>query len=179
MKLQLRRDAAPRVKRPLLHRKFRILKRPDSIGGSPTLLNVGPGWSVQGGRSKTHPGSSVFRKHHRPCGQHAVEGGFALPRPLPAQAGHFNRRKAMPSDLPLMSTGLAIYPVPPQRGQRDGSTCPPRLKRVFHQKGRNEKKSVFCYEIRTNRGTGLVPTEGQIEAFTMGLLVRRRKRLLL
>jgi hypothetical protein len=33
----------------------------------------------------------------------------------------------MPSDLPLMSTGRAMYPVPPQRGQSFGSTDPPQL----------------------------------------------------
>ncbi len=33
----------------------------------------------------------------------------------------------MPSDLPLMSTGRATYPVPPQRGQSFGSTDPPQL----------------------------------------------------
>ena len=68
-----------------------------------------------------------FRKHHRPCGQPAVEGGVEFLRPLPAQAGHFKRINAMPSDLPLMSTGRAMYPVPPQRGQSFGSTDPPLL----------------------------------------------------
>src|SRR5208282_1864988 len=57
----------------------------------------------------------------------AVEGGTEHFRPLPAQAGHFTRINAMPSDLPLMSTGRAMYPVPPQRGQSFGSTDPPLL----------------------------------------------------
>ena len=70
-----------------------------------------------------------FRKHHRPCGQPAVVGGIESIRPLPAQAGHFTRINAMPSDLPLTSTDWAMYPVPPQRGQLFGSTPPPRLPR--------------------------------------------------
>jgi hypothetical protein len=37
----------------------------------------------------------------------------------------------MPSDLPLMSTGLATYPVPPQRGQAFGSTHPPHFNEKF------------------------------------------------
>jgi hypothetical protein len=38
----------------------------------------------------------------------------------------------MPSDLPLMSTGWAMYPVPPQRGQQlFGSTLPPQLLESF------------------------------------------------
>jgi hypothetical protein len=74
-----------------------------------------------------------FRKHHRPCGQPAVEGGSEFFRPLPAQAGHFKRINATPSDLPLMSTGRAIYPLPPQRGQSFGATHPPQLQGVFHR----------------------------------------------
>jgi hypothetical protein len=49
-------------------------------------------------------------------------------RPLPAHAGHFTRINATPSDLPLTSTGLATYPVPPQRGQAFGSNHPPQLR---------------------------------------------------
>ncbi len=72
-----------------------------------------------------------FRKHHRPCDQPAVEGGGEFFRPLPAQAGHFIRIKATPSDLPLMSTGRAMYPLPLQRGQSFGATHPPQLPRCF------------------------------------------------
>jgi hypothetical protein len=79
------------------------------------------------------PGLARFRKHHRPCGQPAVEGGAEFFRPLPEQAGQDTRIKATPSDLPLMSTGRAMYPVPPQRGQLFGFTLPPRLLGVFHQ----------------------------------------------
>jgi len=39
-------------------------------------------------------------------------------RPVPAQAGHFKRINATPSDLPFMSTGFAINPLPPQFGSR-------------------------------------------------------------
>ena len=81
-----------------------------------------------------------FRKHHRPCGQPAVEGGIESFRPLPEQAGHFTRIKAMPSDFPLTSTDWAMYPVPPQRGQSFGSTPPPQLLRSF---------SPICVPITT------------------------------
>lgn len=73
-----------------------------------------------------------FRKHHRPCGQPAVDGGIESFRPLPAHAGHVTRIKATPSNFPLMSTDCAMYSLPPQRGQLFGSTPPPRLLRVFH-----------------------------------------------
>jgi hypothetical protein len=67
------------------------------------------------------PGRLRLRKHRRPCGQPEVDGvGFL--RPLPLQAGHFSQINATPSDLPLMSTGLAMYPVPPQCGQSFGFT---------------------------------------------------------
>src|ERR1039457_2865129 len=89
--------------------------------------NVRPGSSLHSG--SVTPRARTFRKHHRPCGQPAVEGGTEFLRPLPAQAGHFKRINATPSDLPLMSTGLATYPVPPQRGQSFGSTHPPQLLR--------------------------------------------------
>jgi hypothetical protein len=92
-----------------------------------------PARVVISGREYDAPGSYVFRKHHRPCGQPAVEGGIERFRPLPAQAGHFMRINATPSDLPLTSTGLATYPVPPQRGQSFGFTPPPHCHRVFHQ----------------------------------------------
>jgi len=91
-----------------------------------------PARVVISGREYDTPGSYVFRKHHRPCGQPAVEGGIERFRPLPAQAGHFMRINAMPSDLPLTSTGLATYPVPPQRGQSCGFTLPPHCCWVFH-----------------------------------------------
>ncbi len=88
--------------------------------------NVEPGRHL---RAENHDDSGLerFRKHHRPCGQPAVLGGVEFFRPLPAQAGHFIRINATPSDFPLMSTGLATYPVPPQRGQSFGSTHPPQL----------------------------------------------------
>jgi len=52
-------------------------------------------------------------------------------RPLPAQIGHFKRINATPPDSPLMSTGLATYPVPPQRGQLFGSILPLSCKEFF------------------------------------------------
>lgn len=69
-------------------------------------------------------GPSVFRKHHRPCGQPAVDGGIEFFLPLPEHAGHFKRINATPSDLPLIAKGRATYPVPPQRWQPFGSTFP-------------------------------------------------------
>jgi hypothetical protein len=77
------------------------------------------------------PGLARFRKHHRPCGQPAVVGDAEFFRPLPAQVGHFKRVNATPSDLPLISTGLATYPVPPQRGQLFGSILPLSCKEFF------------------------------------------------
>jgi hypothetical protein len=77
------------------------------------------------------PGLVRFRKHHRPCGQPVVAGDAEFFRPLPAQVGHFKRINATPSDLPLMSTGLATYPVPPQRGQLFGSILPLSCKEFF------------------------------------------------
>ena len=69
----------------------------------------------------------TFRKHRRPCGQPAVEGGIERFWPVPAQAGHFKRMNATPSDLPFKSTGFATYPVPPQLGQSSGATpLPPQ-----------------------------------------------------
>ena len=109
-----------------------------------------PARNAASGRETWRPGLVRFRKHHRPCGQPAVEGGIELFRPVPAQAGHFIRINAMPSDLPLMSTGLATNPVPPQRGQSFGVTRPPQLPRVFHQIALAALKSVLCYEKRTS-----------------------------
>ena len=64
----------------------------------------------------------TFRKHHGPCGQPVAVGEIERFRPVPPQAGHFNRIKATPSDLPFKSTGFAMYPVPPQFGQSSGLT---------------------------------------------------------
>jgi hypothetical protein len=86
--------------------------------------NVRPGPSTVGTRSMTIR-SERFRKHRRPCGQPAVEGGIRRFRPVPPQAGHFERIKATPSDLPFKSTGFATYPVPPQLGQSSGATPSP------------------------------------------------------
>src|SRR5271168_944871 len=91
--------------------------------------NVRPGSSLHGG--SVTPGLVRFRKHHRPCGQPAVVGGIEFFRPLPAHAGHFKRINATPSDLPLMSAGRAMYPVPAQRWQSLGSNPPPRLPTSF------------------------------------------------
>jgi len=66
----------------------------------------------------------TFSSHHGLCGQPAGLGGVARFRPLPPHAGHLTRINAMPSDLPLMSTGFATYPVPPQSGQLSGSIAP-------------------------------------------------------
>ena len=76
----------------------------------------------------------TFRKHRRPCGQPAVVGEIGRFRPVPAQAGHFIRINATPSDLPFKSTGFATYPEPPQFGQSSGATpSPPRVTAIFHE----------------------------------------------
>jgi hypothetical protein len=74
------------------------------------------------GREVRRSGSERFRKHRRPCGQPAVVGEIVRFRPVPKQAGHFDRINATPSDLPFKSTGFATYPVPPQFGQSSGLT---------------------------------------------------------
>jgi hypothetical protein len=66
----------------------------------------------------------TFSSHPGLCGQPAGVGGVARFRPLPPHAGHLTRINATPSDLPLMSTGFARYPVPPQSGQLSGSIAP-------------------------------------------------------
>ena len=66
----------------------------------------------------------TFSSHHGLCGQPAGLGGVARFRPLPPHAGHLTRINAMPSDLPLMSTGFATYPVPLQSGQLSGPIAP-------------------------------------------------------
>ena len=94
----------------------------------------------------------TFISHHGLCGQPAGLGGVARFRPLPPHAGHLTRINAMPSDLPLMSTGRAMYPVPPQRRQLFGFTLPPQLQGVFHQFWWAAQESEFCYENRTRLG---------------------------
>jgi hypothetical protein len=134
------------------------------------------GWNVRPGSSPPSrnmtTGRVRFRKHHRPCGQPAVEGGIASLRPLPEQAGHFTRIKAMPSDLPLMSTAWAMYPVPPQRGQFFGSTPPPQLLRVFHRIALAAAQTSFCYETRTS----LNPRHGSKSGFPPRTVRRRETR---
>jgi hypothetical protein len=104
------------------------------------------------------PGLVRFRKHHRPCGQPAVEGGFEFLRPLPAQVGHFKRINAMPSDLPLMSTGRAMYPVPPQRGQSFGSTDPPQLLMSFSSNRAGSTTDLIL--LRNTNSPSLLRTAG-------------------
>ena len=106
------------------------------------------------------PGLVRFRKHHRPCGQPAVEGGVEFLRPLPAQAGHFKRINAMPSDLPLMSTGRAMYPVPPQRGQSFGSTDPPQLPKSFSPIRRGVATNLILLRNTNTRGSAPATSSG-------------------
>jgi len=119
---------------------------PESAGGD--LETSGPDRQFLGRRDDARA-SPFFRKHHRPCGQPAVDGGTRSFRPLPAQAGHFMRINATPSDLPLMSAGLATYPVPPQRGQSFGAIIPLNCQGVFHRFHRATPESKSCYETRT------------------------------
>lgn len=55
------------------------------------------------------------------------------------------RINATPSDLPFKSTGLAIYPEPPQFGQLSGSTLsPPRVIKDFPRDGRKCFRRLVC-----------------------------------
>jgi len=63
--------------------------------------------------------------------------------PEPAQAGHFTRINATPSDLPLMSTGVATNPVPPQRGQSVGATRPLNWDKFFTKSGWRREKVIY------------------------------------
>jgi hypothetical protein len=71
----------------------------------------------------------------------------------------------MPSDLPLMSTGRATYPVPPQRGQSFGSTDPPQLPLSFSLiRFRRATKSFLLRNTNTRaatRPTGIVGMSDQ------------------
>ena len=93
--------------------------------------------------------------------------GVGFLRPLPLQAGHFRRIKATPSDLPLMSTGLAMYPVPPQCGQSFGFTPSPLSWRLFFATCSLIKpKNDLRYEKRTNlREEEKRPDPGATEEF--------------
>ncbi|GEM_PF-7101398 len=117
--------------------------------------NVRPG-SPPLERERGVPGRVRFRKHHRPCGQPAVDGGRTF-RPLPLHAGHFTRINATPSDLPLMSTGRARYPLPPQRGQSFGSTLPPRWRKCFTISAGAPKKMNFVTKTEQSGTRGSTP----------------------
>jgi len=119
--------------------------------------NVEPGVTFLGGKSDG-PGSDVFRKHRRPCGQPAVAGGIGSFRPVPSQIGHLARMNATPSDLPLRSTGFAIYPAPPQFGQSFEPTpvSPPSLNRLCLIVARLLAETFSRYETRTNSSAGRV-----------------------
>ena len=70
-------------------------------------------------------------------------------RPVPAQAGHFERINAIPSDLPFKSKGVATYPVPPQVGQSSGATpLPPQDCGHCHLWERGIRRRLICV---TNR----------------------------
>jgi hypothetical protein len=88
---------------------------------TPIRGNVGPDHQFRAGFAMVR--ARTFN-HHGQCGQPAGLVGVARFRPLPPHAGHVRRINAMPSDLPLMSTGFATYPVPPHFGQLSGSIAP-------------------------------------------------------
>ena len=55
------------------------------------------------------------------------------------------RINAMPSVLPLRSTGFAMYPEPPQFGQSSGATLsPPQCWAYFHRDNARTRRLVFC-----------------------------------
>ena len=76
-------------------------------------------------------------------------------RPVPPQAGHFNRINATPSDLPFKSTGFATYPVPPQFGQSSGLTpIPLSVEAILADL--IEKCAADCFALRiTNKIRGV------------------------
>ena len=112
--------------------------------------NVEPGVTYRAGRVTNR--ARTFRKHRRPCGQPAVEGGLVRFRPVPAQAGHFARIKAIPSDLPFKSTGFAIYPAPPQFGQSLGpNPLPPHVVRIVQHKSKKFSRKRFSLRITHRR----------------------------
>ena len=87
------------------------------------------------------PGWHVLTNNCGLCGQLAVEGGIGGVRPVPAQAGHFKRINATPSDLPFMSSGFATNPVPPQFGQSFGLNLPPSVASIVrHPPGKFGKE---------------------------------------
>ena len=81
----------------------------------------------------------TFRSHYGLCGQPAGLGRVARFRPLPSHAGHLTRINATPSDLPLMSTGFATYPLPPHFGQLSGAIAPPHVAGF---------STTFCWKLR-------------------------------
>ena len=87
--------------------------------------------------------------HHGLCGQPAGLVGVARFRPLPPHAGHLTRINAMPSDLPLMSTGFATYPVPPQSGQLSGSIVPLHVAGFSTSFSWERQQTRSRYESRT------------------------------
>jgi hypothetical protein len=79
---------------------------------------------------------------------------------VPAQAGHFKRINATPSDLPFKSTGFATYPVPPQLGQSSGlNPLPLTVEGILHDWSDKFTKGFFPLRI-TNKNLpkhGLIP----------------------
>jgi hypothetical protein len=76
---------------------------------------------------------------------------------VPAQAGHFNRINATPSDLPFKSTGFATYPVPPQLGQSSGlNPLPLTVEGILHDWRAKPTKGFFSLRI-TNK---ILPEDG-------------------
>jgi hypothetical protein len=94
----------------------------------------------------------TFSSHHGLCGQPAGLGGVARFRPLPPHAGHLTRINAMPSDLPLMSTGFATCPVPPQSGQLSGSIAP--LRWLNFQRPFAESRNKFVHVTNYEQNSG-------------------------
>lgn len=73
----------------------------------------------------------------------------------------------MPSDLPLMSTGWAMYPVPPQRGQFFGSTHPPQLAMSFSPIRVGGGKKLIVLR-NTNMGRGCAGAGAPEESTPLG-----------
>src|SRR5882672_9883699 len=91
-------------------------------------------------------------------------------RSLPAQAGQFTRMNATPSVLPLMSTGRAMYPVPPQRGQSFGATLPTSIVKEFFINSRSQYHKL---NLVTKREQALRSGDGFHLGFRQRFAIRR------
>jgi hypothetical protein len=100
-------------------------------------------------------------------------GGIGRFRPVPPHAGHFDRIKATPSDLPFKSTGFATYPVPPQFGQSFGLTPLPLSVEAYSPRLRRENSGeVFGVTNREQEFGADEKADDEVELFHFARLSR-------